>query len=178
MELALVKKTGSAQQMYISSLRHFVFAFLAALVVATCGDYNRNSSTAAYPLDYLRLYDAAGWLLHIEGDGSGYLQHRAVAGRKIAFPMDSFHFLPLPAHFNRCGRKTATLSSPQCPKAVYFSEQENQKTTCYCPQEDWMNALFRQAYRWMESEEKKAIDCRVLERKWLQQPPLGRKDDK
>lgn len=148
--------------------------FLLAVLLATgCRDYQSKTSLTAYPLDYFRLYDGQGWILHIEGDGSAYLQHQAVAGHKMVFPPASLVFLPLPEHFRLCREDSAQLSSPVCPKAVYFSEQENRKTVCYCPQAPWIKSLFQQAYSKMDMLNDKAVASRILKRKWLQHPPLG-----
>lgn len=163
--------------MYTTQLPAYTCLLLAVSVVAACSEHRVNTSATPYPLDYLRLHDATrGWLLHIEGDGSGYLQCHAVAGRKIIFPLSSLCFWPLPAHFSRCGRNNTQLSSPQCPRAVYFSELENRRIVCYCPLEDWMKVLYQQAYTQIKTNKDKSIDYRVLVRQWLQQPPLGRED--
>ncbi len=152
-------------------LLRYVSAALSLLFCSACVDLRPNDTL--HTLDYLTFYEPSGWHLHIEGDGSGRLQHRNFNGRVLFYPSATFQLHPLPAHFQHCCQVPSQISAENCVKVVFYSEENNQKSSCLCPATAWMEQFFNQAFSIIHTAEGGSRDRRLLARQWLQYPPFG-----
>ena len=150
----------------------YPFYFLLALSLASatsCADYPLPPS--AHSLDYLEFHHPEGWLLRIDGDGSGRLRCSEYPGRTVRYLTATFELDPLPSHFRQCG-KTSQISSSACLRAVYYEAQNNTTVVCNCPDQEWVDAYFAHAFRELPHSPGEVRDRRLIKRHWINQPPV------
>jgi hypothetical protein len=149
------------------------FYFLLALSLAsafTCADYPLPPS--AHSLDYLEFHHPKGWILRIDGDGSGRLRCSEYPGRMVRYLTATFELNQLPRHFQQCS-SNSQISSSACLRAVYYEASSNKTSVCNCPDQEWVNAYFTHAFSEIPHSPGEVRDRRLIKRHWLNQPPVA-----
>lgn len=152
--------------MPLSYLRQWI-PLLYLLLGGGCAEYHSSANS----LDYLEFHDPGGWSLRIDGDGSGRLKCRAYPKRTVHYTPATFIIYPISKKFLECG-KAQQFSSPACLRAVYFHAGTNTTSVCNCPEENWAEAYFEQAFRSLRHNPGDTRALRLIKRHWLHDPPM------
>lgn len=149
------------------SLRYAALALLLFLESA-CTDF--PAPHRGHSLDYLEIYDPAGWILRIDGDGGGRLRWRKLPRRWAIYLPETFRLRKAARRVADC-QKEVKIISPSCTRVVYYHQNNNETHVCNCPDGKWIKGYFDLAFAELRNSSGTKKDQRLLHRAWLSDPP-------
>lgn len=148
----------------------FLLAILAVWAVLIPGGCEAPHPVGPDSFDRLEFSDPTGWVLRIEGNGSGQLDHPYWPGRTVRFPPRTFQLDLAVRRVRQCNGNVA-LVSPNCSRVTHFSQTENRRRTCFCPEPAWTILYFRRAAEALRRVPGQRPNRRILLKAWQQTPP-------